>query len=410
MRGPTVLLSFFMVACSQDVVPKDLADVGRLDARVFRDARTVDSGKPIDASQADAGPEQADAGPEQADAGLERADAMAAEDASLVMDAMPLDSSIPDAGPQTPVWEALLNNRIGFGRNARGGQGGSVCWVENLNDRGSGSLRNCIDGNTPVWIRFRVSGRIRLNSRIDVDSFTTIDGRGEDVTITRFGLRIRDKRHIIIHNLKFDDGTGNDEDAIQIVENAQHIWVNHVSFSRYTDGLLDITRGATDVTVSWCKFFDHDKTMLISANTNHTMDTNIRVTLHHNWFSETTQRHPRIRFGKVHAFNNYYHRWGSYAIGASHRSQLRSQANIFEPDRDYDGIITQVGSDPDQGEVRTDDDWRVRVNLIRARLNERNRNNVFDPSDFYSYTVDTADATLRTRIQDSAGWEDVPLP
>jgi len=396
LRTFGLLTVFIVTACSSDVVPVLVKDGGASDVGLVRDALVFDSGGGLDAADNDAGSLSPDA--------------LVVEDANTAMDAMPLDASIPDAGPQAPPWEDILNNRVGFGRNARGGQGGSVCWVENLNNSGSGSLRDCITGNTPVWIRFRVSGRIRLDSRIELDSFTTIDGRGEDVTITRYGLRIRDQEHVIIHNIKFEDGTGSDEDAIQILDNSQHIWVDHVSLSSFTDGLLDITLGSTDVTVSWCKFFDHDKTMLISANTSHTMDTNIRVTLHHNWFSETTQRHPRIRFGKVHAFNNYYHRWGSYAIGASHRSQLRSQANIFEPARDYDGIITQVGSDPDEGEVRTDDDWRIRVNFIRARLDERNRNNVFDPTDFYPYTVDVADATLQSRIQASAGWENVPLP
>ena len=400
LRTLGLLTALILANCSQDVVPV-----------IGRDAAGIDAGQALDAAAADAASFDAaamDAGNQLRDLGLPL-DAAVFPDAAFADAAAP-DAEALDAGNSVPAWEDILNNRVGFGRNARGGQGGAVCWVENLNNSGTGSLRECVTGSTPVWVRFRVSGQIRLSSRIDLDSFTTIDGRGEDVTITRYGLRISGKEHIIIHNIKFDDGAGNDEDAIQIRDDAQHLWIDHVSLSRFTDGLLDITRGATDVTVSWSKFFDHDKTMLISANTSHTMDANIRVTLHHNWFAETNQRHPRLRFGRVHAFNNYFHHWGSYAMGASHRSQLRSEANIFEPDRNYRGIVTQVGSDPDRGEVRTDDDWRVTVNGVRAILLERNRSSVFDPASSYSYTVDTADAALRTRIQTSAGWENVPLP
>jgi len=30
------------------------------------------------------------------------------------------------------------------------------------------------------------------------------------------------------------------------------------------------------------------------------------VTFHHNRFSNVTERAPRVRFGRVHVFNNYY--------------------------------------------------------------------------------------------------------
>ena len=35
-------------------------------------------------------------------------------------------------------------------------------------------------------------------------------------------------------------------------------------------------------------------------------DGKLRVTLHHNEFSDLGQRAPRVRFGKVDAYNNHY--------------------------------------------------------------------------------------------------------
>lgn len=71
-----------------------------------------------------------------------------------------------------------------------------------------------------------------------------------------------------------------------------------------------------------CHFSDHDKTMLIGADPSHTMDRCIRVTIHHCFFDGTRQRHPRVRFGKVHLFNNYTRNWGIYAVCASVESQV----------------------------------------------------------------------------------------
>ena len=73
------------------------------------------------------------------------------------------------------------------------------------------------------------------------------------------------------------------------------------------DGLLDITNASDLVTVSWNRFRNHDKTMLIGSSDSAAADRGkLRVTLHHNLFDGIGQRAPRVRFGQVHIFNNYY--------------------------------------------------------------------------------------------------------
>jgi pectate lyase len=71
-----------------------------------------------------------------------------------------------------------------------------------------------------------------------------------------------------------------------------------------------------------CYFGQHDKTMLIGADPTHVGDRCIRVTIHHCFFDGTRQRHPRVRFGKVHLYNNYTRNWGIYAVCASVESQV----------------------------------------------------------------------------------------
>lgn len=62
--------------------------------------------------------------------------------------------------------------------------------------------------------------------------------------------------------------------------------------------------------------------MLIGADPKHVADRCIRVTIHHCFFDGTKQRHPRLRFGKVHLYNNYTRGWTVYAICASVEAQV----------------------------------------------------------------------------------------
>ncbi len=303
----------------------------------------------------------------------------------------------------------LLDERVGFGENAVGGKDGCLYRVTNLNDAGPGSLREGAEREQALWIVFDIDGDIALNSEIRVTSNKTIDGRGAYIRIYDDGLHILDETHdVIVHNLIFkEDTSGADsDDAIRLMNDAHDVWIHHVSFSAYPDGLLDITRRSTDVTVSWCKFSQHNKVMLIGASPDHEFDDVIRVTLHHNWFRETTQRHPRLRYGKVHAFNNYYDSWGSYGAVSSTHGQLYSERNIYEAGDDKDAVLTIFGDDPASGDCSSVDDWA----LNGASVDEHNPDDVFKPSGFYAYQADEASATLRDAIESDAGWRDVPLP
>ena len=73
------------------------------------------------------------------------------------------------------------------------------------------------------------------------------------------------------------------------------------------DGAVDITNASDLATVSWNRFDEHDKVMLIGSSDGATADIGkLRVTVHHNVFDSNVQRTPRVRFGQVHVYNNYY--------------------------------------------------------------------------------------------------------
>lgn len=85
---------------------------------------------------------------------------------------------------------------------------------------------------------------------MSVSSYKTIDGRGQRIKFTGKGLRLKECEHIIICNLEFEGGRGHDVDGIQIKPNSRHIWIDRCSLHDYDDGLIDITRQSTDITIS----------------------------------------------------------------------------------------------------------------------------------------------------------------
>jgi pectate lyase len=199
-----------------------------------------------------------------------------------------------------------------------------------------------------VWITFQRDMHIRLAQPLFVKSFTAIDGRGADVPIAGgAGIVLYEVNNVIVHGLQVhgvraqpagrvvrpggavqsvDVGDG---DAIRLVTSSK-VWIDHNTLSRCEDGLLDVTLGSTDVTVSNNWFHDHDKVMLLGHDDGQLTDRRMRVTVAFNRFGpNVNQRMPRIRHGYAHVVNNFYDGWRDYAIGGSMGPSVKSQGNLF---------------------------------------------------------------------------------
>ena len=152
----------------------------------------------------------------------------------------------------------------GFGAYAKGGRGGKVLHVTNLNDEGTGSLRWAIEQEGPRTIVFDLSGTIELRDRLNIENpYITIAGqtapgdgiclKGEtlriathDVIIRYIRVRLGDAQHGI--------GSLQGKDAISISEGADII-VDHCSGSWSLDEVLSSSTSKptlTRVTVQWC--------------------------------------------------------------------------------------------------------------------------------------------------------------
>ncbi|WP_258724707.1 pectate lyase family protein [Cellulomonas sp. NS3] len=172
-----------------------------------------------------------------------------------------------------------------------------------------------------------------------VGSNVTIVGLGDDARIVGANIRVRDARNVILRNLTFSDAydcfpqwdptdgeTGNWNSAYDNVSvwTSTNVWVANSTFDdgdhpheslpevfgrpfEVHDGLLDITHSSNYVTVSYNRFLNHDKTMLIGSSNNRPADVGtLKVTIHHNLWEGVGQRAPRVRYGQVHVYNNLY--------------------------------------------------------------------------------------------------------
>lgn len=310
---------------------------------------------------------------------------------------------------------SLAAQAEGFGRCAIGGLHGSLYHVTSLLDDGPGSLRDACRKKEPLWIVFEVSGTIHLSSYLSVSSYKTIDGRGQKIKLTGKGLRLKECEHVIICNLEIEGGRGPDVDAIQIKPNSKHIWIDRCTLSDFEDGLIDITRGSTDITISRCHFHQHDKTILIGSDPKHVDDRCMKVTIHHCFFDGTRQRHPRVRFAKVHLYNNYSRNWGIYAVCASVESQIFSQHNIYEAGQKKVAFkyLHEKAADKDAeatGHIISEGD--LFINGAQSGLMTENVGcNKFHPGEHYqTWTVEPPTDDLKQVLHHCTGWQSVARP
>ena len=299
-------------------------------------------------------------------------------------------------------------------------------------------------------------------AKVERGNVSVVGIPADDGTLPEFyqgWLMVSGQSNVIVRNLRFVPATDfwpsfeacdsgitdkdycawNAEPDGMTLVNSTRVWVDHCEFTdgpdlqgaqtdktryKYYDGLLDIKTGSDYVTVSYTRFYNHHKAMLIGSTDSN--DGSYRITFHHNDIKWVNQRMPRVRNGMVHIFNNVYEGpkqtsytqqyYFGYGIGLGYNSKVYSERNAFDVtgavatdllSANFDNwaqYFTDVGS------------WlngsNVDLNAVaKALIDARNGSGsspflgpvTWTPANEYSYTADTSVQTLRSKVAASAG-------
>ncbi|KAF4305148.1 putative pectate lyase protein [Botryosphaeria dothidea] len=178
----------------------------------------------------------------------------------------------------------------GFGRYATGGRGGEIYVVDNLNDKGQGSLRDAVSQSDRVIV-FAVGGTINITDRIVVSKRVSILGQtapGDGIATYGNGWSFSNANDAIVRYIRIRMGKPGDsgKDAITIAEGANMIFdifllpgpiIGQGLETHSCGGLMQTEDGG--------------------------------VSLHRNLYIDNKTRNPKVK-GTNSFYNNVIYNWG----------------------------------------------------------------------------------------------------
>lgn len=197
-------------------------------------------------------------------------------------------------------------------------------------------------GPKVIGVKGKLGGQMAITA-----SDKTVIGIGTDAQIDG-GFRMSGSNNIIFRNMTFSGGKKGQsiDDAFEL-SGSTCFWFDHNTFRDGGDGNHDLVRGSDYITNSWNKYYYTKKhghmlsNLIGNKNNNAGQDGGkLKITFYGNYFGAGIQsRSPRVRYGKVHLFNNYWHyesvegSKGNYSIGGG------LESNILVENNHFDGIV-----------------------------------------------------------------------
>lgn len=271
----------------------------------------------------------------------------------------------------------------GFGRNVKGGEGGKVIWVTNLESEGPGSLKEAVNTKGPRIIKFKVAGTIDLGRRglligfagkrgwarlrdegkkddeiLNPYSYLTIDGFSAPwpgiTVLGKISIGPYAMRQVIIRNLRIrDHGMASRAVADCLSVYANQVIIDHCSMQWARDEVSGAWYpNAHDITFQWCIFGPgwgpHGLGFLTGGGTD-------RITIHHCLFAHNQGRNPHLAgnsrkswLGKypndtpIFDFrNNVVYNW-YYAAGIADGAHANLVGNMYIPGKDMASHYTFI--------------------------------------------------------------------
>jgi pectate lyase len=297
----------------------------------------------------------------------------------------------------------------GYGKHTKGGRGGVVYEVTNLNDAGIGSLRAAVEAEGPRTVVFRVSGTVTLEKALRIfNPYITIAGQtapGDGICLRKYPLSI-DASEVIVRyiRVRLGDESDDDSDAVSSRYN-KNIIIDHVSASWSVDETMSIYH-CENITVQWS---------LISESTYHSGHVkgahgfggiwgSNHSTYHHNLLAHHVSRNPRFASGCGYTDyrNNVVYNWGyNSAYGGEKQQQgnpkfdfsvINMVANYYKPGPSTipGDIAHRIVSPSSRNRAKDFGKWYVADNVVHgnAAVTDNNWDGGVQPQHGTTYMAD----------------------
>ncbi|NDW10231.1 T9SS type A sorting domain-containing protein [Dysgonomonas sp. 520] len=276
--------------------------------------------------------------------------------------------AISSLSAQTPAFPGAE----GGGMYTKGGRGGKVIYVTNLNDSGTGSLRAALTASGKRTVVFKVSGTIELKSEIRISNgYVTVAGQtapGDGICVKNYDIYVY-ANEVIIRYMRFrlGDATSNDDmDAIW-GRYQKNVILDHCSMSWSIDECASFYSNE-NFTMQWCYITEslnragHDK----GDHGYGGIWGGKNASFHHNLIAHHNSRNPRFNGWKRSGLsynnpmseerldfrNNVIYNWGANgAYGGESAGKYNIVANYYKygpaTKSDIRSLITQIDIDKD---------------------------------------------------------------
>lgn len=218
----------------------------------------------------------------------------------------------------------------GWGRFATGGRTGTVYHVTNLNDSGTGSLRDAVSQPNRIVV-FDVAGVIRINSRIVFENNLYVAGQtapGEGITVYGDGVSFSGSDNIIVRYMRFRMGAvGTKDKDCAGIANGQNMIFDHCSFAWGQDENFSINwdnKGTAPTNITLQNSIIGQGLMTHSAGGLMQAD---NITIYRNLLVDNSTRNFKVK-GVNQYVNNIVYNWKNYAYNMGGDSEGSSYVNI----------------------------------------------------------------------------------
>ncbi|MCR8632216.1 fibronectin type III domain-containing protein [Paenibacillus radicis (ex Xue et al. 2023)] len=177
------------------------------------------------------------------------------------------------------------------------------------------------------------SGYLEVKGKSNYDEMNvTLEGIGDDAYAYGWGFLVRYAGNVEIRNLGVmlfpDDGISLDTGNVNVWLHNNDIFYGTAggdADQAKGDGSTDLKGASTYITISYNHYWDSGKSSLVGLSES----SEFFVTFHHNWFDHSDSRHPRVRTGTIHVYNNFYDGIAKYGVGATTGSSIFVESNYF---------------------------------------------------------------------------------